>query len=281
MKRFLLLATTLSVPFPSGQGYAQNDFSRPLRTIPITKADECMKPYIQLSLCLMIIIGFCAVLLTARYAWKYLIQIREKAQKDAVSSAIASDNFNAICTYAEAGHAAAQTKLGGMYNTGHGVPQDCNQAVYWFRKAADQGYVLAQNSLGAMYASGRGVTQNLQEAAHWCRKAAEQGDAMSQNNLGTMYKTGHGVPQNHTEAVLWFRKSAEQGHRQAQYDLGVMYATGKGVPQDYVQAHMWLNLAAHQGHEEAIKNCGIVSKLMSVEQVVQAQAMARDRGLTH
>lgn len=301
MKRFIHLAVAISVLVPSGQGYTQDDigplrtvpilkvdecvqpnvYIGPLRTVPIPKVDEYVQPNVQIPLCLIAIISLYIVLLITQYAWQSFKRDREKANKDAVSSAIESDNFDVICKYAEAGNAVAQAKLGGLYNTGHGVPQDCKEAAIWFRKAADQGYVLAQNSLGAMYATGRGVTQDLQEAANWCRKAAEQGDAMSQNNLGAMYKTGHGVPQDHEEAVLWFRKSAEQEHTQAQCDLGVMYAIGKGVPQDYVQAHMWLNLAASQGHKEAIKNRDIVSKLMSVEQVAQAQAMARNRGPTN
>lgn len=279
MKRFTHLAIAIFVLVPSGQGYTQDTIG-PLRTVPILKVDECVQPNVQIPLCLLAIISFYIVLFITKYAWKNFKRAREKTKKDAVSSAIESDNLDAICKYAEAGHTVAQAKLAGLYNTGHGVPQDYKKAVIWFRKAADQGYVLAQNSLGAMYATGQGVPQDLQEAANWCRKAAEQGDAMSQNNLGAMYKTGHGVTQDHKEAVLWFRKSAEQGHAQAQCDLGVMYATGKGVPQEYVQAHMWLNLAASQGHKEAIKNRDIVAKLMSVEQMAQAQAMAYNRGST-
>jgi TPR repeat protein len=35
----------------------------------------------------------------------------------------------------------AQFNLGNMYNYGKGVIQDYNQAVYWYRKAAEQGNV--------------------------------------------------------------------------------------------------------------------------------------------
>ena len=40
---------------------------------------------------------------------------------------------------AEAGDAAAQFILGGMYVTGVGVPQDTAAAVAWYRRAAEQG----------------------------------------------------------------------------------------------------------------------------------------------
>ena len=43
-----------------------------------------------------------------------------------------------------------------------------------------QGDTNAQFNLGVMYEDGRGVTQDYQEAVKWYRKAAEQGDAEAQ-----------------------------------------------------------------------------------------------------
>ena len=41
--------------------------------------------------------------------------------------------------------------LGSMYYHGHGVEQDDEQAVFWFRKAAEQGNADAQYYLGWIY----------------------------------------------------------------------------------------------------------------------------------
>ena len=71
-----------------------------------------------------------------------------------------------------------------MYAKGQGVQQDYQQAVQWYRKAAEQGNADAQNNLGLMYANGQGVKQDYQQAVQWFRKAAEQGDASAQINLG-------------------------------------------------------------------------------------------------
>ncbi|WP_411727530.1 tetratricopeptide repeat protein [Methyloglobulus sp.] len=38
--------------------------------------------------------------------------------------------------------------LGWMYDNGHGIQQDYQQAVFWYRKAAEQGYAIAQYVLG-------------------------------------------------------------------------------------------------------------------------------------
>jgi TPR repeat protein len=50
------------------------------------------------------------------------------------------------------GDAKAQSKLGEMYASGEGVPEDDTEAVKWYRRAADQGFWLAQYNLGVMYA---------------------------------------------------------------------------------------------------------------------------------
>lgn len=68
---------------------------------------------------------------------------------------------------------------------------------------------------------------------------------------------------------------AEQGIASAQINLGVMYAEGQGVPEDNVFAYMWFNLAA-QGYEDAKNNKGIISKLMTKEQIAEAQKLSRE-----
>jgi hypothetical protein len=146
--------------------------------------------------------------------------------------------------YAEQGDILAQHRLGAMYASGQGVPQDDAEAVRWFRLAADQGFFLAQGNLGFFYSEGRGVVQDYAEAVRWWRLAADQGDAVAQNNLGNAYYRGHGVPQDDAEAVRWYRLAADQGAAVAQGNLGVMYSDGRGVPQDFIRAYMWANLAA-------------------------------------
>gem|GEM_PF-820168 len=157
---------------------------------------------------------------------------------------------------AEQGGQYAQHNLGLMYANGTGVKQDDVEAVKWYRLAADQGNADAQNNLGWMYANGTGVKQDDVEAVRWYRLAADQGDASAQNNLGGMYDTGRGVKQDSVEAVKWYRLAAEQGGQYAQYNLGLMYGTGTGVAQDDVEAVKWYRLAADQGHDMAQYNLG-------------------------
>jgi len=70
-----------------------------------------------------------------------------------------------------------------MYLRGEGVIKDDGQAVFWFRKAADQENASARVSLGFMYQNGRGVPKDDGQAIAWYEKAAEQGNAFAKSAL--------------------------------------------------------------------------------------------------
>ena len=78
------------------------------------------------------------------------------------------------------------------------------------------------------YQNGQGVAQDYQEAVKWFRRAAEQNDPVAQCYLGVCYMTGAGVPQEYSEAARWLREAAEQGDPAAQFNLGLLYETGAG-----------------------------------------------------
>jgi TPR repeat protein len=80
---------------------------------------------------------------------------------------------------------ATQFNLGFMYGTGTGVAQDYEEAIRWFRLAAEKGYAAAQFNLGVLYANGTGVPQDYKEATRWFRLAADQGYAAAQLLLGS------------------------------------------------------------------------------------------------
>ena len=102
----------------------------------------------------------------------------------------------------------AENNMGRAYKFGlHGVPQNFQKSVYWFRKAARQGNASAEDNLGFAYDSGMGVPKNYQKAVYWWRKAARQGKADADNFLADAYKYGQGVPKNHQRSAYWSRKA--------------------------------------------------------------------------
>lgn len=96
-----------------------------------------------------------------------------------------------------------------------GIPQDYEEAVKWFRKAALQGEAHAQYWLGRSYITALGINYDVAEAVKWMQKAADQNDADAQLMMGELYRTGGGVPQDYAEMEKWYSKAAAQGHEKA------------------------------------------------------------------
>ena len=106
--------------------------------------------------------------------------------------------------------------------------------------------------------------------------SAEWGDVKARYSLGVMYQLGLGVPQDDQEAVRWYRLAAEQGDALAQFNLGIAYRQGRGVPKNYVQAYLWATLAAGKGIEEVVELRDSLEKIMTPDQIAEAQRLARE-----
>src|SRR5690242_6447120 len=122
------------------------------------------------------------------------------------------------------------------------------QSLSDVRKLAESGSLDAQFAMGGFYENGQGgAPRNYQEAMRWYRRAAEKGHAPSMVNLGYMYGHGEGVPPDLAEMRRWYSQAADRNYPEAQADLGYLYAHGQGVPQDFAEAARWYRRAADQG----------------------------------
>lgn len=71
---------------------------------------------------------------------------------------------------------------------------------------------IGQFNLGVKYYQGQGVEQSYEEAMKWYRLAAEQGLAEAEYALGDMYFNGTGVVKDNETALEWYEKAADHGH---------------------------------------------------------------------
>jgi uncharacterized protein len=202
------------------------------------------------------------------------------ASEDCAAASSYNEVLRLCRPLAEQGNPNAQLNLGiALFRwSQYRDPQGTSEALEWYRRAAEQGLVQAQGALGNIYEGYSGVPRDDAESAKWYRKAANQGDALSQVALGFMYVDGRGVEKNYAEAMELFRHPAEKGYTWAEYGLGVGYQNGQGVPQDYVLAHMWFNLAAAQaaqGDDDAKKARDLLASKMTLDQIAEAQRLAR------
>ncbi|KAG0306899.1 hypothetical protein BGZ98_001493 [Dissophora globulifera] len=158
---------------------------------------------------------------------------------------------------AEKGHASARLCLGISYREGgEGVPQDYSKSFDLLQAAAYQKNPRACSELGWMYLHGLGVAQSQEEAIHWYREAAELGCSKGQINMAVIYYGGKGVEQDYVEAARFMSMAAAQGEAMAQYYLGDMYADGKGVSKDFAEALKYWTKAAEGGSMDAQRNLG-------------------------
>ena len=106
---------------------------------------------------------------------------------------------------AEAGSEEAQVWLGYILDQS----ENNEEAVRWYRAAADQGNIDGIVGLAEMYAKGEGVDRDLDQARALFEKAAEAGHAGSIRVLVAAYeKGGLGVEPDSAELAYWKSKEA-------------------------------------------------------------------------
>jgi putative methionine-R-sulfoxide reductase with GAF domain len=137
------------------------------------------------------------------------------------------------------------------------------------RNRANAGDSVAQNEMALRYADGEGVPQNYQDAMAWFAKAAANGNDNAQWKLGLGYMKGIGVPHDERKAVVWFKRAANQGDIRAQNALSDAYLNGRGIPRDYVRAYTWAGIAAGlQGKDS--DRLSLIGSRMTAVQIVDA-----------
>lgn len=120
---------------------------------------------------------------------------------------------------AEAGDAAAMLGLGTLHDTGHGVPQNFAQALWWYRRAAETGNARAMFNVAAMFDNGRGTDVNRPEAVKWYVRSAARGNGRAAYAVATIYRDGDGIPRDTRAAVKFFRMAAAAGVGAARVNL--------------------------------------------------------------
>ena len=188
----------------------------------------------------------------------------------------------ALLARAKGGDTASQLALANCYENGTCASMNLDQALVWYRKAAEGGNATAQFIIGWEFYDGSGadlapknhLPKDPSQSAAWFRRASEHADlidfALLKDGppsaravggepdvdflLGSLFEDGKDLPQDYSQAAFWYRRAAERGHVYAQSSLGSLYAEGNGVPQDFGQAAEWLRRAADKGESDAEVN---------------------------
>jgi len=168
---------------------------------------------------------------------------------------------------ANAGVAAAHTKLGDYYNFGIGpVQKDFTRAVAEYRKAAQAGDAPAQATLSVMYQIGRGVPQDFDKAVSLLRKSANAGYHFAQYRLAELYMKPQMLPADlvrkldlpdPVKAADLYQKAADQGSTEARKALERFFDAADQFD-DPATRVKWLRHAARAGNAEALNALGFM-----------------------
>lgn len=130
------------------------------------------------------------------------------------------------------------------------------QAVRWFKKAADADDVSGQMFVAAAYLFGVGVKQNSDTATKYYIDAAKNGNAIAQYTLADNFLNSR-YASNVKLGLIWLTKSAANGNTKALTKLAGMYATGtKLVDKDTEKAKELLNEAIAKNYLPAMLAMG-------------------------
>lgn len=126
----------------------------------------------------------------------------------------------AFSEYFETGSAESMYERGAIFEKGltnteiRLIAKNIDEAVKWYRAAADKGDARAMFRMGVLSERGAGMAKNGAEAVKWYRAAADKDYFAAQLNLAMKYEDGYpegGIAKNMDEAVSWYKKAENLG----------------------------------------------------------------------
>lgn len=125
------------------------------------------------------------------------------------------------------------------------IPPQPEKAEGLFRIGAEGGHPLHQY----FWAQELEKAGKKEEALRWYREAAEGGKVDCWYNVGKAYELGEGAPQDYAYAVRCYERALNDPNSSvgSHNRLGSLYYEGKGVPQDYAKAYQLISWAYQEG----------------------------------
>ncbi len=192
-----------------------------------------------------------------------LFQVAVMMQRDAEHT-LALEVFELA---AEAGVAAAHTKIGDYYNFGTGgVPEDIDRAVDEYRKAVEAGDLPAMATLAMMNGLGRGTARDFRQMITMLEESADAGYHFAQLRLASIYLNPNNIPRNLADelglpdvvrSVEMLEKASAQGNEDAARALQQVYSED-GPVRDPAQRAALIRRSAQSGDAQAINALGFL-----------------------
>jgi len=139
-------------------------------------------------------------------------------------------------------------------------------------KLAKKGNAAAQYKIGEMYETGFGVEKNMEEAAKWIIKSAKKGNEAAKFKLLYWDIQKKGITLDNKDRAKSLKRKAKEGNEYAQYYLGMMYVHGVGAREKPVEGLKWLNKAALAGVQAAESEIATAKEAVRQAEIQKKQA---------
>ena len=190
----------------------------------------------------------------------------------------AKDARSKYLALAKSGHVGAMNAYAWHCVEGTDGPQAFDEAMLWWKKAAEAGSAEGAFNVGIMYLQGEGVAPNEKEAIQWLRRAADQHSVPAAARLGAMAAMEKGGLKPGSDCTRWLRIAAEAGDGTSMLNLGMVLFHGIGAQPDFLEAYMWFTLASQRGSVDG--RAGLRPR-MTEEQVAEAEKRAAAWNAAH
>ena len=145
-------------------------------------------------------------------------------------------------------NADGQFAMAEMYLYGYGLPRNTDKAVEWYMLSASNGYLPALQVISRYELL---IKKQPEEALKWFKKAADLGDLPSQMYVSAAYIYGLGTSKNEDMAKKYYIAAAKQGSPLAQMTLAQHFFDSKQSSNNQL-AWIWLNKACDKKYPPAL-----------------------------
>ena len=176
----------------------------------------------------------------AQFDYGHLLRTRESKEDQ-------KRGIGYLASSAKQKNPKAMMALSFCYQSGTGVTEDEEKALYWLKQAADFGNDFALHNWGYhLIEQGQ-----AKEAFSYFLKAAELGLQGSKRYVARAYLNSIGVECNIPKAIEWFKNIAEDGDGESEFILGEIYSDSSTKFVDLQQSVTWLTKSLSHGHRDA------------------------------
>lgn len=133
--------------------------------------------------------------------------VKEELAVNYLKTIVKSGSKNDLVVLSE-----SQFELGSCFENGRGIKKSAQNALYYYRLAAENGNISAQERLGRAYIEGSfGVKVSIEMALKYFQSSIDQGSYIALELIGECYEKGNGVEQSFEKAIHYYKLASEKG----------------------------------------------------------------------